>query len=182
MQQLQDFINIRPYAWGLQWSPTLRNDFATLAKLCGDDRPGSSDWMVPHRNEQWGEKLTTFFNSISEHSYFEEAIVMRDLIKTVTSTGLSYAGYVGEDGKPRIVPEADGYELWTTGGGGNGAICFTPKKSANGFDTLDNVTPFMPLFYVKLNRAQLLADVMKKYNASPISAAALPPFFNISSN
>ena len=105
---------------------------------------------------------------------------MRELVTTVTNAGLTYAGYEGEDGKPRIVPEADGYELWTTASEGKGLICFKPKKTGSNFEVVENVAPFTPLFFVKVDRAQLLSVVLKKYTLPANFASTLPPFFKIS--
>jgi len=184
MRRLQELINVRPYAWGVQWCPSLRKDFATLAKLDQDDPVRSSDWMVPRRNRELGPKFATFFDSISGHSYLREAIVIRELVTTIFGDGLVFAGYVGADGTPKIVPEAAGNELWTTGSDGEGPVCFKPKKSDSKFEPVESVAPFMPLFYVRADRAELLADACKKYSVGSNLAdlqAALPPFFTMTS-
>jgi len=181
MRQLQDFVSVRPYAWGIQWSPSLRKDFATLTKLNEEDHVSSSDWMIPRRNRELGPKFAAFFHSISDRSYLREASIMRDLVTTVSHTGLAFAGYIGDDGRPKIIPEAAGNELWTVSSDGKGPLYLKPKKSdAGGFEPVENATPFVPLFYVQADRAQLLADVCKKFNVTPgmvALQASLPPFF-----
>jgi hypothetical protein len=184
MQQLHDFINLRPYSWGLQWCPALRRDLATMAKLNGDEPVRSSDWMVPRRNRESGKKYADFFDSIRGCSYFKEAGILKQIVSLSKIAGLNFAGYMGPDGKPKILAETDEHRtFWAITGEGDDRKLTGITPSGNGaYEFTGDVPPFTPLFQVKVNRAELIADACKKWGVpqdSPWLRKDLPPFFTV---
>jgi len=105
-QQLGAVLKIRPYAWGLEYCASLRDDLAALDRICDGGALRSQDWLVQRKRDQVGARLTAFFNGLQDRNYFAEAQIHREVLRAVLKTGLQYGGFVDGAGRARLLGEA----------------------------------------------------------------------------
>ena len=143
--------------------------------------------MLPKRNNQWSGKFAAFFNGVSTHMYLAHARANYDLIRTANRTGLTFAGYIDGNGKPRLLGDAaTAKDLWALSRDSDVPVKLAARASNNGEIAYEdaNVAPFSPVFYIRVDSAKLLAEVSKKLAANvndPAIREELPPYFRNSS-
>lgn len=181
MLRLERMASLRPQAWGLHLCPSLQADLRKLNSIVGSSGLRSEDWMVPALREQWTAPLTEFFQGCATRSYFKEASIRREFLRTAAAAGVKYGGYVETDGT--VVPTQAGRaaaELWVLSRDTgkpllvpNPAVAAAqpagkeaPKLKAPG------AAPLSPAFFLPLDRRQLL---QRHAEASSAPGAAAKP-------
>jgi hypothetical protein len=177
LQQLRAFVGIRPYSWGVQYSPSLRKDLDSFGNLLGDVHLRSTDWMQPQRNHDLGPKLAGFINGLTSRSYFAQAQLNRQLIKAAVDAGLHFAGYVGPDGKKCLLGEATGQKCLIMVGSDGLPFVTEGVSSTVGNPALQILSP---IFYVPVDPAKLTQETANRLGVRADSSGiedGLPPFF-----
>ena len=173
MQQLASVLNVRPYAWGLEYSASLRNDLAELNRLCDGVGLRSHDWLLERKKAQFGGKLTTFFTGLKNRDYLNEARLHRQVLRGVIKAGLQFGGFVDSEGKANLLGEARSSKmLWSLAADGQSlARYFPPEDVKQGAKA---ATGLSPIFFVPLDRDAFIADVMRKISKNPDIQMTLP--------
>ncbi len=169
-QQIVELIRMRPYVWGWQYAESLRADIGALEGICGRGSLRSGDWMVDVKNTQLGPKLTPFFAGLQSRKYWNEARLRREIIHRVITAGLKFGGYLDGAGTPRLLGEAQaGKELWVLLTDGRKLGRYSPTMAvadaATGAQNRDKLAaaPFSPVFFVPLDRQELLASLDRRF-------------------
>ena len=162
MLKLQDMMQLRPYAWGDHFSPSLQHDLRELQRILGSTSLRSEDWLVPAMREKWTTPLTAFFKTCNERSYLKEASARRIYLRAVVTAGLKFAGYVETD--LSLVLNQQGRtagELWVLGKeSGKPVLVVNPSagKAASGAAApiiASASVPLSPVFLVSADRKGL---------------------------
>lgn len=175
--RLEDFANTRSEAWGMHFCPRLKADLRNLHSILGDTVLESDDHLSASRQAEFGVKLTAHFEALKGRDYLKEAAARRGILLEAARGGMHYGGYVEVDqtlvltqaarntgelwvinqqtGKPFVVRSP-----WTESGQDSGLAAIQAKQAMR----------LSPVFYMKIDRAKLLA----RYNASLNSAQSSP--------
>ena len=173
MQQLASVLNVRPYAWGLEYSVSLRNDLAELNRLCDGVGLRSYDWLLERKNAQFGGKLTTFFTGLKNRDYLNEARLHRQVLRGVIKAGLQFGGFVDSEGKANLLGEARSSKmLWSLAADGQSLARYFPPEDAK--QGAKAATGLSPIFFVPLDRDAFIANVMRKISKNPDIQMTLP--------
>ena len=105
-QQLGVVLKVRPFAWGLEYCPSLRDDLATLDRLCDNSFLRSQDWLLERKRTQLIAKLAPFFNGLQQRNYFAEAQLHREVLRAVVKAGLQSAALSTAPDAPHLLGEA----------------------------------------------------------------------------
>jgi hypothetical protein len=169
-QQIVDLIRMRPYVWGWHYAESIRADTEALEGICGHRSLRSGDWMVDVKNTQLGPKLAPFFAGLQSRQYLREAGLRREMIHRVITAGLKFGGYLDGAGTPRLLGEAQGgKELWVLLADGRKLRRYSPNAavadSATSTQNRDKSAqaPFSPIFFVPLDRQELLASLDRQF-------------------
>ena len=160
MQQLGALVELRPYAWGLQYSGALRADLARLKELTGNAPLRSMDWLLERKRNELGGKLASFFNELGSRNYLADARRHRDVAHAALNAGLHFGGFLDGDGQVHLLGEASAARaLWAVPEGG-GVARFDPGAAAK-------FVRFSPVFFVPLEKELTVADRSAKGVARP---------------
>jgi hypothetical protein len=160
MQQLGALIDLRPYAWGLQYSCALRADLARLKELTGNAPLRSMDWLLERKRNELGGKLASFFNELGSRNYLADARRHRDVARAALNAGLHFGGFLDGERQAHLLGEASAARaLWAVPEGG-GVGRFDPKAAAK-------FAHFSPVFFVPLQNELTVADRSAKGAARP---------------
>ena len=174
MQQLGAVLKVRPYAWGLEYSASLRNDLAELDRLCDGAVLRSQDWLLERKRAQLGPKLTAFFNGLQIRSYLSEARLHREVVRGVLKAGLQFGGFIDSAGQPHLLGEARSSKaLWALAPDGQKLARYVPSEAAPQ-GAKPRAAGFSPVFFVPLDRAALLAEIGRKMPNQPGPPMKLP--------
>ncbi len=182
MIKLHDMMQLRPYAWGDHYCPSLRQDLRELLRILGLTALRSEDWLVPVMREKWTAPLTAFFKSCKERSYMKEATARRSYLRAVTTAGLKFAGYV--ETNLSLVINQQGRtsgELWVLGKeSGKPMLVTNPTAGSAASDTASPIiasasVPLSPVFLVSADR-KALAQQYQQALSSP--GVELKPVLN----
>ncbi len=161
MQQLASVLNVRPYAWGFEYCPSLRNDLAELGKLCGGVDLRSQDWLLERKKAQLGPKLTLFFARLQNRDYLGEARLHREILRAVVKAGLQFGGFIDSEGKANLLGEARSAKmLWSLADDGQSLVRYSLLEDVK--QTAKPVTKLSPIFFVPLDREAFVSEVMRK--------------------
>ena len=173
MQQLASVLNVRPYAWGLEYSANLRNDLAELNRLCDGVVLRSQDWLLERKKAQFAGKLTPFFTGLQNRDYLNEARLHREVLRAVIKAGLQFGGFIDGEGKANLLGEARSAKmLWSLAADGQSLTRYFPSE-----DVQQAVKPTIglsPIFFVPLDRDTFVAEVMRKVSKKPGVEMKLP--------
>jgi hypothetical protein len=183
VQQINEMTKARPYAWGIQYSPSaieLLNQIDQIIRVhCGSLPQGS--WMAPSF-EKLLKELQPFF---AKSTHFNaEAQLNKLLVGTIIDTsGFQYAGYVGEDGKPilkEIFPPAS--DLYGITGEADKRIASRVYQLKNAdkseYESTSKPIVFTPLFYVEKGRKNVLDASIHILRLEQFqNELSLPPLF-----
>ena len=161
MQQLASVLNVRPYAWGFEYCPSLRNDLAELGKLCGGVDLRSQDWLLERKKAQLSPKLTPFFARLQNRDYLGEARLHREILRAVVKAGLQFGGFIDSEGKANLLGEARSAKmLWSLADDGQSLVRFSLVEDVK--QTAKPVTKLSPIFFVPLDSEAFVSEVMRK--------------------
>jgi hypothetical protein len=165
MQQLAAILNLRPDAWGLEYCPSLREDLAKLADLCGDASLRSQDWLLEGKRAQLSPTLTPFFAGLQSRAYFDEARIYRRVVRAALRTGLQFGGYLDGNLQAHTLAEAvAGSGLWAvTEGGGMGRY----QPPDGGGKPHGKFAPYSPLFFVPIDLHAVVAEAIQRIGVRP---------------
>ncbi|HYF34145.1 MAG TPA: hypothetical protein VD994_02555 [Prosthecobacter sp.] len=176
----------RSYAWGLHFCPTLTADIRDLRALLGREELLRGDWMVPKKQTLLDVSLGRFFADRAGRAYLNEATARRDLLQGIARAGLRFAGYLETDLSLHLNAEGlRAAELWTLAAGGQQPLCIGNPLLKNSTDpasgTVTGALPLGPVFFVPVDRKQLLARFQTALGpqAAVEAAADQPPFMNL---
>ena len=178
LQRIDDIIAVRPYAWGLHFSPGARALLASFKGLGGGDRVLSGAWMLREKSDALDKKVGGLF--IKPTSFQKEAVFNRALTTATQVIGMEFVGYVGVDGQPvlanRISPPESLFGL-------NGSIeehqpSRIFEKQADGYKPLGKPIPFTPLIRFAGDRKASLKNALKVSGLDETTAPVPPPLFS----
>lgn len=166
MQQLAAVLSLRPAAWGAEYCPSLREDLAKLAELCGDVPLRSQDWLIEGKRVQFSPKLTPFFAGLQSRQYFDEARIYRRVVRAALRAGLQFGGYLDGDLQPHTLAEAvAGSGLWALLAAGGGAGRYQPPI-ADG-KPRGKYARFSPLFFIPMDPHAVITDAIQRTGTPP---------------
>jgi hypothetical protein len=178
-QQLGTVLKVRPYAWGLEYCPSLRDDLVAVDRLCDGGALRSQDWLVQRKRNELGAKLAAFFAGLEQRNYFGEAQIHREVLRAVMKAGLQYGGFVDDTGRARLLGEARSTKLlWALAPDSPKLAQFVPPEenaktpSAN---SKSQAAPFSPIFFVPLDRGALTRAIARQLPGEPGALLKLPP-------
>ena len=173
MQQLASVLNVRPYAWGLEYSASLRNDLAELNRLCDGVVLRSQDWLLERKKAQLGGKLTPFFAGLQNRDYLNEARLHREVLRGVIKAGLQFGGFVDGEGKANLLGEARSSKmLWSLAADGQSLARYYPSDDVH--QTIKPTPGLSPIFFVPLDRDTFVAEILRKVSKKPGVEMKLP--------
>jgi len=167
-------MKFQPDAWGLTFCPAARMHQAQITALVGGQL-SSGDWFVPAKAKAYGDKLEQFFGSVKSISYMKQAGGLLTLARSAAHDGLSYAGYVGIDGRPNYLDPPAGGEVWG-GRATDRQPVFLAVKMAPDQPLREAVPPLSPLFALPHPTGDFLTAAGVDA-ADPSFQGALPPLF-----
>jgi hypothetical protein len=174
MQQLGAVLNVRPYAWGLEYCASLRGDLEELDRLCDGAGLRSQDWLLERKRTQFGSKLTAFFNGLQNRSYLAEARLHREVVRGVLKAGLQFGGFIDSAGQPHLLGEARSSKaLWALAADGRKLTRYLPTEGPREA-AKQEITAFSPVFFVPLDRDALLGQAGRKAPHQPAGLTKLP--------
>ena len=185
IQQLLEMTSKRPYAWGLQYSPgatkVMKDVDQVIRVNCGTLPQGA--WMSP-AYQKLNSQLKPFlekprrFNAEAQLNKLLDGLALAD-------GAFVYAGYVGGDGKVRlmgdtVLPPADLYGM--SGGEGRGnavrVYCLKPGTLPPAYEQMAKPMPLTPLYYLKNGRANMVDSGLHALRIENMrSEITLPPLF-----
>ena len=178
LQRIEEILAVRPYAWGLHFSPGARAFLASFKELGGGDRVLSGAWMLPDKCQAMDKKFSRIF---SKPTFFNKEAVFNQALTTATKIiGMEFAGYVGVDGIPvlanRISPPESLFGL-------SGSIeehqplrIFVRQE--DGYKPLGKPLPFTPLLRFAGDRKASLKNALKVSGLAETNAPVSPPLFS----
>ena len=174
MQQFGAVLKVRPFAWGLEYCASLRNDLAELDRLCDGTILRSQDWLLERKRAQFGPKLTAFFNGLQNRSYLNEAKLHREVVRGVVKAGLQFGGFIDNMGQAHLLGEArSAKSLWVLAVDGQKLTRHAPTGEVR-----QNSKPltmgFSPVFFVPLDRDALLAEFGRRGSNPSVIPTKLP--------
>ena len=173
MQQLATVLNVRQYAWGLEYCPSLRNDLAELGKLCGGVDLRSQDWLLERKKAQLGPKLTPFFAGLQNRDYLGEARLHREVLRAVVKAGLQFGGFIDCEGKANLLGEARSAKmLWSLTDDGQSLVRYSAVEDVK--QTTNPAAGLLPIFFVPLDRETFISEVMRKVSKKSGAELKLP--------
>jgi len=180
LQQIEELISVRPYAWSLHFSPGARSLLASFKEKLGGERILSGAWMIPEKREVLEKRLGTTF--VSPTSFKKEAIFYQALTTGVKIMGLEFVGYVGIDGipilAPRLSPPESLFGLNGTMGDHSPARIFEREIDASSYRSLGKPLPFTPLFRFAGDRKVVLQNARKVSLIGEAEHPLIPPLFS----
>ena len=172
MQQLANIINIRPYAWGLEYCPSLRKDLVEMDRLCGGDGLLGSDWLSSRKRGALDGVLTPFFAELQTRKYVAEAQIVREVVQAVLKAGLQFGGFIDSSGKSHLLGEArHAKTLWALNLEGTKLTRF---HEATDQKVRPSVALFSPIFFVPLDREELLRQIKGRMTDPKAKEMKLP--------
>ena len=164
MQQLAAILNLRSNAWGLEYCPSLREDLATLAEICGGIPLHSQDWLIEGKRAQFSPKLIPFFAGLRSRAYFNEARVYRRVVRAALRAGLQFGGYLDGDLQPHPLAEAvAGSGLWAMQA--DGAVSLYQPLNADR-KARRKFASFSPLFFIPMNPETVITEASRSVGAN----------------
>lgn len=178
LQRIDDIIAVRPYAWGLHFSPGARALLASFKELGGGDRVLSGAWMLPEKSQALEKKFGGLF---SKPTSFQKEAVFNQALTTATKViGTEFAGYVGVNGQPvlanRISPPESLFGFSGSIEEHQPARIF--EKQADGYKSLGKPIPFTPLLRFAGDRKASLKNALKVSGLAETTAPVPPPLFS----
>ena len=174
MQQLGAVLKVRPYAWGLEYSPSLRNDLVELDRVCGGEALRSQDWLLERKRAQLGPKLTALFGGLQNRSYLADARLQREVVRGVVKAGLQFGGFIDSAAQSHLLGEARSSKaLWALAPDGQKLTRYVPGETAPQ-GAKPRAAGFSPVFFVPLDRDALLAEIGRKLPNQPGGQTKLP--------
>jgi len=174
LQQLAVIANLRPDAWGLEYCPTLREDLAKLAELCGDIPLRSQDWLIEGKRAQFSPKLTPFFASLQSREYFDEARIYRRVARAAMRAGLQFGGFLDGALQPHPLAEAAaGSGLWAVLADGSGPGRYQPPDAEG--KPRGKFAQYSPLFFIPIDPHATVAEAIQRTGTRPsVKLPAIP--------
>jgi hypothetical protein len=187
IQQLLEMISHkdRQFAWGLQYSPgavnLMREVDQAVRVTCGSLPQGA--WMAPSY-----QKLASQLKPLLENpKRFNGEAQLNKLLaeQVVDADALTYAGYVGEDGKPHFIPDlpippADLFGISGDLDSRKPACIFRIVKNGDQHDYREEAkgVPLTPLYQLKTGRANMLEAGLHALRLEKFrEELTLPPLF-----
>jgi len=181
---LYEMTKLRPNAWGLQFSPDCKAFMERIHTQLSDDHINSGDWMVAERRNALGGKVRSAFESRPRISFAKQARLRQTLADLLIKNGLSFAGYIGVDGKPVLINLYDPPTvLWGMSGKASAAkpaLLFTRKKDSEPaqYISINNGEPLTPLFMLSIDPLKLCSTALKTAEIPEKDGYGyLPPMF-----
>ena len=163
--RLTELIKLQPDAWGLSFCPAVSYHASQLLTALGNNLQ-SGDWFVSEKASSYNTPLAQLFASFSNVSYMKQASGLFAVAKATSTAGLSYAGYIGLDGKPNLSGGPSSRDLWALGIDGQLKSVSTPSP----------LMLLSPVFLLGQAPSQILTNAVVDAS-DPCFAAVLPPLF-----
>ena len=181
---LYEMTKLRPNAWGLQFSPDCKAFMERIHTQLSDDHVNSGDWMVAERRNAIGKKVSSSFDTRPRISFAKQARLRQTLAEMLTKNGLTFAGYIGVDGKPVLINSYDPPNvLWGLSGKASSAkpsLLFTRKQNSDPaqYSSINSGEPLTPLFTLSLDPWKLCRTALKTAEIPEQDGNVyLPPMF-----
>jgi len=179
-QQIQDLVSVRPYAWGVHFTPGAKAFLTDVKDKLGGERIVSGSWMFPETSERAANKLGDIFSKTT--SFQKEASFNRAVTVAVVNSGLDFAGYVDFAGRPvlsdKISPPDALFGLNGTINENAPARLFDRESDGQSYRTVGTPIPLTPLFRFTGERKEVLKKAMKAAGLESLSSITLPPLFS----
>lgn len=177
--KLCELMEGRPLEWGMHWVPAARRDYERLIRDGGGADLQSGDWMLPDKVSEREQKLEVWFAGLGKTPYLARAKFRKALIAELHGA-ISYAGFVGSDGVPVLVPGTRlGGELWGLEKGTSKlAVLFRADPKATSGAKASDAQPMSPLFWLPGDKdavVQAAAQTARVSVDDPAVRAQLPP-------
>jgi hypothetical protein len=174
MQQLGAVLRVRPYAWGLEYCASLRNDLSELDRLCNGTVLRSQDWLLERKKAQLGPKMIAFFDGLQNRNYLTEARLRREVLRGVFKAGLQFGGFIDSAGQSHLLGEArSSKSLWSLSADGQKLSRHFPTEEA-ARTAKQQIAGFSPVFFVPLDRDTVLAEASSRMSNPPGAQMKLP--------
>jgi hypothetical protein len=179
--KLEGMLRLRPREWGFHYCPSLQQDLRVLHQTLGNTTLRSEDWLVPSMREKWLAPLTAFFKPLQAHAYLREALAHRNYLRSATTAGLKFAGYVETD--LSLVLNSQGRtagELWVLGReNGKPLLVANPAAGKAAADAPTAIVaaasvPLSPVFLVTADRRALLQKYHEALSTPGVDLTPLP--------
>ncbi|HWB01621.1 MAG TPA: hypothetical protein VG796_01270 [Verrucomicrobiales bacterium] len=157
---LGSIVERDPSGWGLTYCPSLQEDIKRMRALPRSSY-GNSLWMLPG-DAQKSSEAQAVFKSMKDRSYSAEAMATSAVEDKIILSGIRFGGYSDERGGLKLLPDARNVvEFW---------FLDRVKKQCRRIKTdsfqpgSDQIPPYTPLFFVSLDRKQLLEQFGRSRN------------------
>ncbi|MFO1485427.1 MAG: hypothetical protein U1F71_18845 [Verrucomicrobiaceae bacterium] len=172
LQRLEGMMRRREHAWGLHLCPSLQADLREFHQTLGNVSLQNNDWLVATTRDRLTAPLTAFFKKCEGRNYYREAAARRGLLRSAAQAGLRFGGYVEIDTSCVLNnPARVAGELWVLASNGG-----KPRLVANTLAgsetpqaarlTAKEALPLSPVFFLPLDRRQLLAQYQQDMAAT----------------
>ena len=144
-QELFDVMMVRPYDWGLNFSPTVQFEYRDLLKMKGILNP--YDWLRSSAKARLLEALTIYYENIGTDSYYTQAVLGYQLFAEISTQQVYYGGYVDTKGVFHVLDATpDDHRLY--GMRADGTIGVIRRPASEGQPPVDEkATVYTPLLY-----------------------------------
>jgi hypothetical protein len=179
--QLHELMALRPWEWGLVWSPAAVADKRKLIES-GAREIRRGDWLVPAVLREREQALRAHFERARHVSYLQQAQFFHALVTRAWEHGFSFAGHADLDGRPVLIdPEGTVGELWgwRRDTRAPGLLC-ARSRAGNPWQMLQAPLPWSALFTFRGDRKALLEAAAAEASVAPGSPGVnlyLPPLF-----
>lgn len=173
-QELMRAFQLRPEAWGAEYSPLIQQDFTRFKAITEAREIWPWDWYnATGANGKLEKQLKEFFESAALKKYRQQVALNRSLVSVARATEVVYAGYVGPNKAPRVVSSPPpGSRLYCLSEDFSRAVPLP--------DQFSDSQILSPLFYLPINREDSVASAFSSLGANPNDQALLdnlPAYF-----
>ena len=145
-QELFDVMMVRPYDWGLNFSPSVQFEYRDLLKIKGILTP--YDWLRSSSKARLLEALTIYYENIGTDSYHTQALLGYQLFAEISSQQVYYGGYVDTEGTFHILDATPkDHRLFGMLEDGTFRVIRRPVSGENPA-TGETIAPYTPILYL----------------------------------
>ena len=173
VQSIDAMTSMRPSAWGTHFSPSFSKIKQQVATATAGSNVSPGDWIT---SETLKKKLSNF--SIEPTKLEAEARFLKSLAETCKSKGLQFAGYLGSDLQPVVLPSVLSNELWGLAGDSKNPkpslVCM--RDTSGNWKVHLKPLPYSPLFAFPEDRRLVFEQAAKSAGIKNWTNIQVPPF------